>query len=509
MRRLVSCLAVLVLCTCVPTESGSDDRPLTIHLQTSERAFFHCGNMPQRLLLFDPLIGRGETGELEGRLAESWEASDDFLTWTVRLDPEARWHDGEPVTVRDIEFTLRLVSDPDIGYLRAESYTFETIDEHTYRIRHHPGPSRLPQNMYSAPDDWNVYYPRHLLEGVKPRDFGGTCEADFWSRPVGTGPYRWVRAEPQVVVELEANPDYHGPLPAIPRVLFRLGGNPVTELLAGNADAAVGVEPAQALRLTEDPRFRAYYSAGELAHGLIWNQRKVPAFRDRLVRRALTLAIDRAALLAILGYPTGLPLFDVVHSGRQYAAGEVPAPLPFDPAEAARLLDEAGWRDTNGDGVREKNGEAFRFTAMAHPEAEKEAVAVQAWLRAVGIRMEIQVLDYATSLARRRDGDFEAAFHFVRSSIVGRGMFDEDSSIGTSHPDVAEQLSRAWGAFDPDETDAMYRDLWPFFQRELPVTFLAPGIRTHVADVRLKGLQSPGRANPILELPRLRWEEQR
>jgi peptide/nickel transport system substrate-binding protein len=150
--------------------------------------------MPQRLLLFDPLIGRGETGELEGRLAESWEASDDFLTWTVRLDPEARWHDGEPVTVRDIEFTLRLVSDPDIGYLRAESYTFETIDEHTYRIRHHPGPSRLPH---------------------------GTCEADFWSRPVGTGPYRWVRAEPQVVVELEANPDYHGPLPAIPRVLFR------------------------------------------------------------------------------------------------------------------------------------------------------------------------------------------------------------------------------------------------------------------------------------------------
>jgi hypothetical protein len=158
MRRLVSCLAVLVLCTCVPTESGSDDRPLTIHLQTSERAFFHCGNMPQRLLLFDPLIGRGETGELEGRLAESWEASDDFLTWTVRLDPEARWHDGEPVTVRDIEFTLRLVSDPDIGYLRAESYTFETIDEHTYRIRHHPGPSRLPHIAGCEPNRrswWN------------------------------------------------------------------------------------------------------------------------------------------------------------------------------------------------------------------------------------------------------------------------------------------------------------------------------------------------------------------
>ena len=112
--------------------------------------------------------------------------------------------------------------------------------------------------------------------------------------------------------------------------------------------------------------------------------------------KTLTLAMDRRKFLKILNLPTELTITDGVFTERQRRRGEFPEPLPFDPEQARALLEAAGWVDRDGDGVREKDGRPFRFTASVRslPVERQLAVLVQDHLRRVGIRLDIAVLDW-------------------------------------------------------------------------------------------------------------------
>ena len=135
------------------------------------------------------------------------------------------------------------------------------------------------------------------------------------------------------------------------------------------------------------------------------------------MRRALTLAIDRRTLLGVLNLPDDLPITDGVFTERQFLRRQFPEPLPYDPAQARALLEAAGWQDRDGDGVRERDGRPFRFTAIVRSNRgfDRLAVYVQAQLREVGVQMEIQVLDPGLVWDRFTGGDFEAVFHIQSS----------------------------------------------------------------------------------------------
>ena len=312
------------------------------------------------------------------------------------------------------------------------------------------------------------------------------------------------------MVELEANPDFYADKPRIEHVILKFGGStPIAELLSGTVDVVDNFNRADLRRIAGDPRFRSYYYVDIGLKALFWNHRS-PFFNSALVRQALTLGIDRQELRLALDLPPDLPVVDALFTPRQYRRHELPAPLPYDPDSAARLLDAAGWRGADGDGVRERGRQQFRFVALAPGGTveERAAVLVQAQLRRIGIRMDVQTVDFSVIWGRLGAGTFEAAvFPFVNVIDFHWKWFGEGSPIGYANPRVVALLRAAGATADPDEADRIYRDLMPLLRADLPVTFLFPVVHTVVAHRRVRGLQSPFQADPVTRMEHL-WLEQ-
>ena len=502
-HEAVACLCFLALAAVGCGRGGERasfrGSTVTILYQGDERVVGWHG----RFVMFLPLVSFNENGELEGRLAERWEHSPDYREWTLHLRTDVRWHDGVPFTAHDIKFSMEL---HEYYYPPALFEAITVLDDSTLTIR------------YTRPSDaldwWAVIHPKHLLEDLDPEEY---WDWEFWKHPGGNGPSRYVRHLPNTMIELEANPDYYRGKPRIERVVLKFGGSaPLPELLSGNVDVITYVNRADIPDLAADPRFRVYdhLYAFDWLDVIFWNHRH-HLFREPSVRRALTLAVNRREFRQVVNLPADPAIFDVLFTRRQYREGELPEPLPYDPEAAKRLLREAGWRDEDGDGVRERGGEQFRFETIvrAGDELEHAAVYVQSQLGRVGIHMELKVLDVSVVSERLRSGDFQATIHRLGNQASGDNghlaWFGEDSRIGWNNPRVAELLDAAKIAIDPDEEDRIYRELMPIFQAELPVTFLEAQVETFVAHRRLRGLSSPFWANPLQNMDYLWLEDER
>ena len=472
-------------------------------LYGGDEVVFGPRDSPQ-FLVFLPLVTRNAKGEFEGRLAERWEHSPDYHSWTIHLRKGIRWEDGVPFTAHDIKFTLDLMSKV-FDYLAGPS-SVTVLDDTTYTMTYQ-------KRGYGTPfDNWTVYYPKHLLEELDPKKF---YQWDFWLHPVGNGPYRYVRHTPRTMMELEANPDDPGK-PKIERVVlkfFQGGRGTLTELLSGNVDAITLIDRADLLKLAADGRFNVYDSMDPHVTGIFWNQRH-PLFRHPEIRRALTLAINRREMHQVLNLPEHTPLFDVIPTRRQLeGAEEIPEPLPYDPEQAKQLLGRAGWTDS-GNGLRDRDGNSLRFTAAVWPGwgLGNDAVYIQAQLRRVGVQMEIQTLEESAMNDRFLAGEFEAAIYRLildNLKLGPLGIFGRSSPIGYSNPRVTALLEKAWATMDPEEHDRDYRDIGPIFQADLPVTFLYPHVSTTVASRRIRGLSSRHRIDPIWYADQLWLEDGR
>jgi peptide/nickel transport system substrate-binding protein len=436
-------------------------------------------------LIFSPLAEHDEHGELVPRLAQSWERSADWLEWTYHLRRDVRWHDGVPVTAHDVKFTLELLSHPDVHQYAFESVT--VVDDYTVTVR----VRRFGSTGYQ---DDIVYYPKHLLEALDKKQFWSW---DFWTHPVGSGPFRFVRYQPGTMIEFEANPEYFRGRPKIERLVLKFVGTAgLTELLSGQVDVVLQGQTSQIPRVLADPRFRVYYAVSGMAWVIYWKHDH-PLFRDPRVRRALTLAIDRTEILRVSNLPVDLPQSDGVFMPRVLFRGTLPPPLPYDPAEANRLLDASGWGERNGDAVRMRDGRAFRFTATVPSGNDLPALAVlvQAHLRRVGVQMEIEVLDGAVVRQRRITGQFEAVFGYdlpwagVQSERFGRGVGSRSNATGYSNPEAFRLIDAAVAATSADDLDSIYRELTQVYRADLPVTRLVPFVSVFFVDRHLRGLQ--------------------
>ena len=513
----LSACSVLAVTACgrAPDVAKGDPSTFTILVPSDEWLLSpaHRG-WAASFLVFLELATPNERGELEGRLAQAWEFSPDHREWTIHLRTDVRWHDGVPVTARDIKFTVDLFKHPDViastfntGFSQIESV--EVLDDSTFVMRYKRS---SVWHTYWYPGYWHVFYPKHLLEDLDPTTI---AEWEFWTRPVGNGPFRYVRHTPKIMMEFEANPDFYLGAPKINRLVLKFGPESVAELQAGNVDALHLGNRIAVQALKRDPRFKVYYESwddiGALL-SLIWNHRN-PLFGDSRVRRAMAHAIDRHELRRLLDMWEDLPVVDVPFTEPQYWKGELPNPLPYDPALARRLLEEAGWRDTDDDGVLERGGVEFRFPLIASQRHQAVAVYVQDALREVGVRVEITTLEGSALWERAYETrDFEAALAavWISPDDIDMGlevMMGENSAIGFDHPHAAELVKAALGAKDLESLGSIYRELAPIVQEEQPFTFLIFAVNTYVAHRRIKGLSSPFRANPIWSASHL-WIEQ-
>lgn len=503
-RDVVVCVLLLLLASCGGGERRASGGPATVTLAARERDLQPEEDMPVKLLVFSTLTALNERGELEGRLARRWTHSADYREWTYHLRTDVRWHDGARFTAHDVKYSVDLWKNPDVQhYYTAFMEDARVVDDSTVTLRY----------TTSADDQiasYLTFYPKHIVERLDPKGFH---RWDFWWRPVGNGPYRVVSYAPQTMLQLAANPDYYRGKPKIERVILKfVGDNALTDLLAGNIDALSWTNPAEIAKFAADPRFRVYFQPESYrGYALFWKSDHA-FFRDARVRRALTLAVDRRGMQRAVNNPDDVPIFDSPFTDRQLRQGRMPPALPHDSAQARRLLNEAGWRDAEGDGVVERAGLPFRFTALVAQRGRNElAVLVQNQLRRFGISMELQPLDGSGVRERLRAGDFEAAFapYDNNPGSLQRIRLGLREPLGYENAHVAALVDSAVTTADPDARDRIYVALGEILRADLPITFLTPRVNVVFAHRRLRGLRSPWRVDPASHMDELWVEDER
>lgn len=506
-------LLVALLCAlgaipgCSPRDTSDGKTTVTIMMPLDEYGLSWHWSSPAQFLVFSPLVARNAEGELEPRLAASWTHSPDYREWTVLLNGDARWHDGVPVTAHDVKFTLDLLKRTGGGPVHS-AYAVDVLSDSSYRIRYErPG-------IGSPLDDYTVIYPKHLLENV---DLDTWAAAEFWTHPIGSGPFRHVRTVAGIGFEFEANSDYFRGRPRIDRVLLKFGAPQLRHLLSGEVDVLPYVSELALLRLADNDRFEAHrWPNPYRIKVILWNHRS-PLFTDGTVRKALMYAVDREELRRVVGLGADARIVDGLYSDRQFRRGELPDALPYDLDQAKALLDAAGWRDANGDGIRERDGLPFRFGLLfsgggggggwESQGSEGVALFLQDQLRRLGIEVELQPLDKLARWDRVRAGQFEATVDDVAGSRFW--IFGPDNQLGYANPRAIGLMDRIQSAFDPDSVDYFYREVSRILVQDQPVLFLHTIVATTIVNRRLRGLSAPYRSDAIWYLEDLWIEEER
>jgi peptide/nickel transport system substrate-binding protein len=436
--------------------------------------------------LFTPLIRYDENLEPQPYLAESWEMQGDMGV-VFQLRQDVRWHDGQPVTAHDVLFTFELAKNPETASLigsafLAEVERAELVDDYAIAF-HFVRPHAQPiDNFYWAPA------PRHLLEGVAPAEMRN---APFNRQPVGSGPFRFGSWRANEQMMLQRNPEFPDALggPAVAdRIVFRVipeASTMLTELFTGNIHVDIPVTPEQARQIQNNGDTELYSYPGRTFHYIGWNNARAP-FDNALVRRAMTHAINRQEIIDALLYGEG-----------QMATGPIPPwhpqdpgmqPLAHDPAMAAQLLEQAGWVDRDGDGIRENaQGQRLSFTMMSSDDALRRAVVevVQNQLRRVGADVQIRVMEFQTMLQNHRNRDFDAVFSnweldnfnvgSAPMSLFHSRQAEVEQSPNRSSvriPRLDAAMERGMLATDRGTQQDAWREFTRILQDEQPFTFM-------------------------------------
>lgn len=360
-------------------------------------------------LLFRALARRDSTlSNYVPDLLASWERPDS-ATVILKVRPNLKWHDGRPVTAEDIVFTFERQADSLTASPRqadvAGVASSRVVDPMTVEVKlSRTGPSTLNALLEVIP------VPKHLLQNVAP----GQMRFDpFGQRPVGNGLFRFGSWQKGQQITVEANPDAPEGRPALDRIVVRVVPDAtarLTQLTNGSADAAKiapdqrqAVERASGLRLETAAQVRPGWIA--------FNQAKAPV-NDAAVRRAFLMAINRQQIVQAQFGPQGTPALSPIAPGLREHSADV-RPIPYDPNAARQALEQAGWRDANGDGVREKNGQPLRIeveVSSADQVRKDMLIFMQQQLKQVGIDMVPRELERTSWVERLRAREFTASF---------------------------------------------------------------------------------------------------
>jgi len=464
---------------------------------TSDGASHEVGS-----LVYTGLVKRDKDLNLVPNLAESWELSKDCRTLAFRLRKDAKWHDGHPFAAEDVRFTYEAMIHPRTPTAYKEDFLavkdVEVLDPYTVRITY-------PKPYAQALESWGIWMlPKHLLERYVAE--GRLREAPQNRQPVGNGSYRFVEWKTGEKVVLVANPDYFEGRPYLSRVVYRIIPSQATiflELKARGVDFA-GLTAMQFKRQTEYPAFRKAYNKYRyptFAYTYFGFNLKDPRFADRRVRQAFTYAINKQELIdgVVLGLAreaTG------PYKPGTWAYNPNVKRYPYDPEKARALLAEAGWRDTDGDGVLDKNGRPFRFTILTNQgneERKKLAEIIQHRLRDIGIVADIQGIEWAAFIKefiqkRRFEaiilgwgiGEDPDQYEIWHSSKTGP---DELNHISYANPEVDYLLEMGRASCRQAERKKYYDRLQEVLAEDQPVIFLYFRDALPVVASRVRGIE--------------------
>jgi peptide/nickel transport system substrate-binding protein len=370
-------------------------------------------------------------------LSDRWRWSSDSLMLAFHINPRAKWHDGRDVTARDVQFTFALNKNPALGgragseLANIDSVTVTDSLTAVFWFR-----GRSPTQFLDAAAQLLIL-PAHQLEKIPVDSLRqGT------PLPIGTGRFRLRKWNKGVSVEIVADTSNYRGRARLNRVIWSVAPEfqtAVTRLLGGEADMFDALRPENLPQLARQKNLRAIVLPGMDYAFLRFNlrdpannKRPHPLFGDRELRRAITMSLNRSALMRSV-----LDTFALVPVGPIVRAYPTTDPrgvqLPYDSLRASRLLDSLGWVRKGTDGIRTKNGRELAFTLII-PTSSLTRIRMgpllQEQLRGMGIRVQLEQLESSTEGAREAHGAFDAALGGWTMPSSPDGMRDVWGSQG-------------------------------------------------------------------------------
>lgn len=450
----------------------------------SDQVFDHLADIG------DDLSTVGDKG-FSPRLAKSWQWSADSLSIAFSLDPRARWHDGQPVRANDVVFSFKLYKNPATASPIAP--LLSNIDSLTARdsltvvawFAHH-----TPQQFYDLAYQLSVM-PEHVYDSIPPAQLR---TADAARHPVGSGRFRLAQWDAGSRIELLSDTaNYHGRA-KLDRVVITMTPDPssaATQVLTGQADFFEAFPFSQSATLDSSKVVRGQPFT-QMAYGFFGmnlSARKSartpnPIFGTLAVRRALSMAVDRRAMLQNIFGKYGRLGHGPFPMSLLTADSTIALP-PYDTTAAKALLDSAGWRAPTPGAIRVKNGQPLRFGVLV-PSASgsrmRYAVLLQDQFRKAGAQADIEPVDFGVMLQRQSDGDFDAvlAGNSVDPNITGVVQQWGTAGIGPNGQNILRYSSKtadalldsAARAFDPARARDYARRAYQQIANDAPAIWL-------------------------------------
>ncbi len=417
-----------------------------------------------------------------GDLAETWEASEDGMTWTFKLVENATWHDGEALNADDVVFTVNEVwVNPDVAYYLRGNLAMidsaEKIDDYTVQLN-------LNEAAYNLP--WMLGYlanilPEHIMADWTPEQF--QAPTDFLSNPIGSGPFKFDEAQPGSHARFVRNDDFYGGAPLLDAVLFKVIPDieqQLAQLQTGELDLVL-IEPHQ-LEAVEGNSDIRIGEARQVNYTYVAFHNEMEPFTDPMVRQALTHAVDRESILANAQLGRGILANHPISPFLEWAYNDQVEGFEYDPELAAQMLEDAGW--TLGDGgVREKDGQPLSLVLevdSGNPVRQQTAIFTQQYWEEVGAQVEIRTSPFNDLLSRVRAGEDADVQCYIMWYITPphpdvTAYYGCGQSTNTFHycnEEVDEILTTARGTASIEDQAEMYKEMSAIIAEDAPIIFL-------------------------------------
>jgi peptide/nickel transport system substrate-binding protein len=476
-------------------------------------------------VIFGRLINYDSHGKLIPEQADSWTISPDGLVYTLKLRPDLVFSDGSPLTAEDVAFTLTVLLDPTyegetditpaaiaggVEYKtgKADSVSgLKVIDPQTLQVTTTQPGAKTPY-LIGGPVLSKAHYgngfARGKLDGI--RALGGD--------PLGAGSYIYDKYVPGQEVRFHANPHYFRGKPGVEHFIYRITSDATKLQLfqTGETDYDGFTVNQDTIDTLQSLGFAAINLYGSSDYSMIEFNQKKPALQDVKVRHALTYGLDRQSLVTVVyqgyGQVATQPIAPISWA---YDPAAV-EPFAFDPAKAAALLDEAGWKP-GSDGIRVKDGQRLSLTLLATKSLINDAlipIAKENW-KAIGVDLVPEVSDFNAMLAKMKSGNFDLATY--RTSGLNDphdGVEDFLSATGEigrrgyHNADVDRLVAEGNATTDLEKRKAIYHQLYKVLAEDPPVIYLAYRKILSAADGRVSGF-TPDIYNGIISsLPNLK-----
>lgn len=451
--------------------------------------------------IFNSLLKYNDNLDLEGELAESWDISNHNKTITFKLKPNLKWADGKPLTSKDVLFTWKLVIDENTRSPYASDYQLvkkaEAPDTLTFRITY-------AQAYAPALDSWASLHilPKHLL---KDQDIHKTA---FARKPVGSHYYQLDQWNSGENIKLSRNANSVLGQAKIDKLITRIipdNSAQFLELMADNIDS-MGLDPIKYSRIIPArPELKKdlnlYKELGNSYTYLGFNLKHKP-FDDIRVRKAINYAIDKQEIIDGVYLGLGINIASPYKPGTRWSNPRL-KPYSYDPNKARALLKEAGFEDSDGDGVLERDGIPFAFEIITNQnkEREKSAVIIQRRLKEIGIDVKIRAIEWASFISRFiNTGDFDVVilgwglgldpdqYNIWHSSQQTPGQFN---FVGYNNPEVDALLEQGRTELDPSKRMKIYHEFAKRLLEDSPIVYLSAGYGLTAMHKRVQGIVTP------------------